>query len=207
MARVSRPPGFDMTYKPKRAMFGPPLLSRLPSIIYFAAACVIGLSVLIAPHLPRATWLYQFLVERDYTRTVSANAFAILIFTSALAAIARQQMSGVLVFEGGIETREVVSLGLPRIKRYAWPQIDRVRIPPATRTIHKQAADTTKSAGKITKISLDLWDGSRAQLPDVQRLADLSVTIERVALARAIPIEGGSGLVDDLESPLEDEAA
>ncbi len=28
--------------------------------------------------------------------------------------------------------------------------------------------------------------------------------LERVALARAIPIEGGTGLVDDLGNPLDD---
>jgi len=205
MSRVSRPPGFDMTYRPKKETFGPPLIRRLPSMIYFGAACVLGLAVLAAPHLSRQSWLYQVAVERDYQRLISANAFAIFIFTSALAAIIRQQLSGVVVSEGGIETREVVTLGLPRIKRYAWPQIDKVRIPLATRAIHKQPADQTKGAGKVTKIMLDLWDGSRTVLPDVQRLADLSVTIERVALARAIPIEGGSGLVDELGSPFGDD--
>jgi hypothetical protein len=37
----------------------------------------------------------------------------------------------------------------------------------------------------------------------VGRTLDLSIILERVALARAIPLEGGTGMVDDLESPLE----
>ncbi len=194
-----------MTYRPKRVTFGPPLVRQLPAMIYFGAACIIGIAVIAAPHLPRETWLYQYAVQRDYSRLVSANAFAIFIFTSALAALIRQQMSGVIVNEGGIETREVMTLGLPRVKRYAWPQIDRVRIPPATRAIARQAADETKGAGRITKITLDLWDGTRTMLPDVHRVADLSVTIERVALARSIPIDGGSGLLDELGSPFDEE--
>jgi hypothetical protein len=207
MSRVSRPPGFDMTYRPKKATFGPPLLKRLPATIYFGVACIIGLGILAAPHLSHDSWLYRFVVIADYGRTVSANAFAILVFTSAAAALIRQQLSGVVIHADGIETREVVSLGIPRIKRYAWPQIDRVRIPAATRAIHKQPADQTKSAGKFTKISLDLWDGTKAILPDVQKMAEMSVTIERVALARAIPIEGGSGLVDELGNPFGEEEA
>jgi hypothetical protein len=204
MSRVSRPPGFDMTYRPKKATFGPPLVKRLPATLYFAAACLIVIAVVAAPHMPADSWLYRFIVLADYRRTVSAQAFSILIFTSATAAILRQQLSGVVVHADGIESREVVSLGLPRIRRYAWAQIDRVRIPPASRAQHKQRADEvsgSNAAGKTTKIGLDLWDGSKAILPDVARAADLSVTIERVALARAIPIEGGSGLLDELGNP------
>jgi len=33
----------------------------------------------------------------------------------------------------------------------------------------------------------------------------LGLLLERVALARAIPIEGGTGLLDDLGNPMEDE--
>jgi hypothetical protein len=207
MSRVSRPPGFDMTYRPKKATFGPPFLKRLPATLYFAAACVVGIGVLAAPHLSPDSWLYRFVVVADYGRMVTANSFAILLFVSSTAAIMRQQLSGVVIHADGIESREVVSLGIPRIKRYAWAQIDRVRIPPATRAIHKQPADQTRSAGKFTKISLDLWDGTKAILPDVQKTAEMSVTIERVALARAIPIEGGSGLLDELGNPFGEEEA
>jgi hypothetical protein len=39
----------------------------------------------------------------------------------------------------------------------------------------------------------------------VAKLADLALMIERVALARAIPIEGGTGMVDDLGNPFGDD--
>ena len=39
MARPSRPPGFDMTYRPeKRMSFGPPLREQLPTYLYFTFA-------------------------------------------------------------------------------------------------------------------------------------------------------------------------
>ena len=56
-----------------------------------------------------------------------------------------------------------------------------------------------------TTVRLDLWDGTRTWLPQVARAGELGVILERVALARAIPIEGGTGLVDDLENPLADD--
>lgn len=203
MARPSRPPGFDMTYKPKKATYLPPLLRRLPAMIYFGVACVIGLIVLISPLLPRESWLYQYVVERDYHRVLGSVPFAILVFASAAAAMLRQLMSGVVVHADGIETREVF-FGLPKFKRYAWAQIDGVRIP-STIAINKQRVDQVANP-LADKIRLDLWDGSKAWLPPVQKHTELSVTVERVALARAIPIEGGSGALDELGNPFEEAA-
>jgi hypothetical protein len=206
MARPSRPPGFDMTYKPTKATYGPPFLTRLPSLIYFGLACIVGLAVLIAPFLPQGTWLYQYIVVGDYHRVMGSKPFAILVFSSALAAMLRQAISGVVVHTDGIETREVVSFGLPKFKRYAWAQIDRVKIPAARGVSHKQSPDKVSNPLADT-IRLDLWDGTKAFLPAVQKKNELSVTIERVAMARAIPIEGGSGLIDELGSPFEEAEA
>jgi hypothetical protein len=42
MARQSRPPGFDMTYRPEGSVsFGPPLVQRLPALGYFAFALIL----------------------------------------------------------------------------------------------------------------------------------------------------------------------
>ena len=202
MARNSRPPGFDMTYRPKKITFGPPWGTRLPSTLYFGAACIVVLTVMIAPHLPRGSWLYREIVLGDYNRVVSSTACALFLFVSAFAALLRQQMSGVVMHPDGIETREILTLGVPRIKKYAWAQIDRVLIPAAPEVVRRAPVHTVP--GKITKIRLDLWDGQRQFLPDVARSSELSVMIERVALARAIPIEGGSGLLDELGNPFGD---
>ena len=84
------------------------------------------------------------------------------------------------------------------MRRLAWSQIDRVSVPPAD----PRVAEKKKAA---TAIRLDLWDGSRAWLPNVSNPTALGLLLERVALARAIPIEGGTGLLDDLGNPMEDE--
>ena len=199
MARVSRPPGFDMTYRPEKATFLLPLKLRLPATIYFAAACVVVSAVSIAQFMPRNTFLYQFLVEEDRYRFMTAPAFATLLFVSAFASLVRQQLTGVVVRPDGIETREVLVFGMPRIRRLAWAQIDRVAIP------FQAGAKPPPGQKLFKKIRLDLWNGSHEFLPDVAKTSELAVIIERVALARAIPIEGGSGLVDELGNPFDEE--
>jgi hypothetical protein len=208
MARVSRPPGFDMTYKPSKATFLPPWKERAPALVYFGLVCAVGLAITAAPFLPDGSWLYQAVVVGDRTRIMPSSSFAILLFVSGLAAMLRRYMSGVVVHPDGIETREVLPLGVPRVKKLRWAQIDRVAIPQSTVAVVRSSVTQTPS--KVTKIRLDLWDGSHQFLPDVAKLPDLALMIERVALARAIPIEGGTGMVDDLGSPFgedEEEAA
>ncbi len=203
MARVSRPPGFDMTYKPTKATFLPPWRERLPTVLYFGIVCTIGLAIVAAPLLPDGTWLYQTVVVGDRMRVMPAQFFALMLFVSGLAAMMRRYMSGVIVHPDGIETREVLPMGVPRIKRLAWAQIDRVAIPATPSGVARAPVESAPS--KLKKIRLDLWDGSHQFLPEVAKLPDLALMIERVALARAIPIEGGTGMVDELGSPFEDD--
>lgn len=207
MARPSRPPGFDMTYRPKKATFGPPWSARLPATLYFALASAIGIAVLVAPYLSPSTWLYRFVVDGDYHRVVSSTSCAVFLFVSALAAILRQQMSGVVVHPDGIETREV-AFGMPRMKKYVWTQIDRVVIPTSPEALRRSGFENAPGSPKttLTKLRIDLWDGTNQYLPEVARLDDLAVMIERVALARAIPVEGGSGMLDELGNPFGDES-
>lgn len=198
MARVSRPPGFDMTFRPGKSAFGPPWSVRLPSTLYFAAACILGLGVVLAPHFPSDSWLYREVVLGDQRRVFTSSAAAIILFVSAFASVARQSMSGVIVHPDGIETREVLAFGVPRVKKLAWAQIDRVAIPRAPEADARAMPAATAAGTKITKIRLDLWNGHQQFLPDVAKVGDLALVLERVALARAIPIEGGTGLVDEI---------
>ena len=198
MARVSRPPGFDMTFRPGKVTFSPPWSVRLPSTIYFALATIVALGVVLAPYFPTDSWLYREIVLGDQRRVFTSAAAATILFVSALASIIRQAMAGVIVHPDGIETREIMSLGVPRVKKLAWAQIDRVAIPRATEADAKAAPARTAAGTPITKIRLDLWNGHQQFLPDVARGGDLALALERVALARAIPIEGGTGLVDEI---------
>ena len=49
-------------------------------------------------------------------------------------------------------------------------------------------------------IGLDLWDGTSTLLPPVSNMLELAMILERVALARAIPLEGTTGMLDDLQA-------
>lgn len=181
-----------MTYRPEDTVsFGPPLRERLPWLGYFALAVVLTGIIIYGQHAPTNTWLFRYVVEDDRHRVIPASVCAIILFCSALAAVLRDQMRGVVVHPEGIELRELLSFGLPRVRRWTWAQIDRMRVPKA----EQANTDRPRLRGNI---SLDLWDGTSTLLPKVGNALGLALILERVALARAIPIEGGTGMLDDL---------
>jgi hypothetical protein len=185
-----------MTYRPeRRVVFGPPLRQRLPAFGYFAFALIVSAVIMYGQkYAPSGSRVFQYVVEGDRHRLIPSSACAIILFTSALAAMLREQMRGVVLHPDGIEMRELLSFGWPRVRRFHWSQIDRVFVPPAN-----VVASGTSEAKTIR---LDLWDGTHTWLPDVAKASELGMLLERVALARAIPIEGGTGLVNDLGNPL-----
>jgi len=194
MARHSRPPGFDMTYRPERRVaFGPPLRQRATSFAYLMFALLVCGIIVYGQHAATSSIFFRYVVEGDSNRVIPSSVCAIILVCSAIAAVLREQMRGVVLHPEGIDVRELLSLGWPRVRRFHWSQIDRVFVPPA-----EGSTDAKKT------IRLDLWDGSRTWLPVVARASELGILLERVALARAIPIEGGTGLVDDLGNPLGD---
>jgi hypothetical protein len=186
-----------MTYRPERRVtFGPTLRQQLPALGYFAFALLVSAVIFYGQeYAPSNSRVFQYVVEGDRNRMVPSSVCAIILFTSALAAVLREQMRGVVLHPDGIEMRELLSFGWPKIQRFQWSQIDRVFVP--------SAAPPSRGAPEAPRsIRLDLWDGSRTWLPDVAKASELGMMLERVALARAIPIEGGTGLVDDLGNPL-----
>jgi hypothetical protein len=194
MPRASRPPGFEMSYRPDSTMsFGPPLKERLPWIVYFAFALgVVGL-IVYGQNAPTNSTLFRYVVEEDRNRIMPASVCAIILFCSALAGLLRDQMRGVVVRPDGVEIRELLSFGIPRVRRWTWTQIDRMRLP---------VADDVDTETPIVRgdITLDLWDGSSTMLPSVNNTLGLALVLERVALARSIPIEGGTGMLDDISN-------
>lgn len=173
-----------MTYRPTETSFGPPLLIRVPSLVYAALAVAAVIVVWVAESSPSTSWLYVNVVERGVRGVMSARVFAGCLVVGALASMLRANMRGVRIRGDGVEYRDIVSLGIPRLRRFKWAQIDRVIL------------DSPRS------IALDLWDGTRAFLPAVSDRPTLSVTLEKVAHARAIPVRGGQGL-DELPDSAE----
>ena len=167
-----------MTYRPAETVFPPPWSVRIPSFLYLSfVLCVV--MVIVAGHVsPTNTNLHIWIVERDPTRLISSRTFATLLMLSAIASVMRASMRGVRVRPDGLEYRDVLNFGWPRVRRYRWAQIDCIVL------------DQPK------KIAVDLWDGSRAYLPDVSDRSGLASTLEKVGAARAIPVRGGRGLDD-----------
>ena len=113
---------------------------------------------------------------------ISSRTFAALIAASAFSVLLRASMRGVRIRADGVEYRDVLALGWPRVRRYRWPQIDRIIL------------DQPRA------VVLDLWDGTHALLPEVGNRAGLALALEKVAHARAIPVRGGKGVDEIPES-------
>jgi len=187
-----------MTYKPKGARsFGPPLVDRLPAFAYLTLVTAVVGVILYGHTAPSTSRIFEYIVVGDQHRIISSTNCAIMLGISGVAAVIRTHLRGVVIHPDGIEMRELL-MGWPKMRRYDWSQIDRVVVPNANSTITSQRSASRRSIG------LNLWDGTTTYLPDVANLVALSVIIERVALARAIPVVGGTGLIDDLGNPLEE---
>jgi len=171
-----------MTYRPVETTFGPPFRVKIPSIVYAVVAVFAVMLVIAAERSPSDSWLYVNVVERGVRGLIGARTLAVLLGLGALSSVLRASMRGVRIRGDGVEYRDIISLGLPRLRRYRWAQIDRVIL------------DLPQS------VALDLWDGSRAFLPTVADRTGLAATLEKVATARAIPVRGGVGLDEIPES-------
>lgn len=181
MARPSRPPGFDMTYRPKEEFFGPPLWARVPSFLHAAVAVAVVLLVIVVEKRPGSA-LYAYMFRQEHL--IDAHMLAIAFGVSGTASLIRSGMRGVRVRPDWVEYRDVISSLWPKAKKFRWAQIDQITFEPSG------------------NISVDLWDGRREFLPKVDDRPRLGRTLERVALARAIPLSGATGL-DDLDDPFD----
>ena len=150
-------------------------------MLYLALTLVVAAIVLVAENSPSNSLIYVQLIERGSQRIISARTFAILLLVSSVASVLRSNMRGVRLRSDGIEYRDIVSLLIPKLRHFRWAQMDRI---------------TLMKTGIVT---VDLWDGSHAILPKVQDYDLLARTLEQVALARAIPLVGGTGLDEILD--------
>jgi len=165
-----------MTYRPAETAFGPPFVVHLPSVLYVAIALTAVVVVLLAEQADPGSFLYREVVLRGAHGFIGARTFAALLVAGAVASVVRTSMRGVRIRADGLEFRDVFALGVPRLRRYKWAQIDRILLD-GPRTI-----------------VIELWDGTRADLPEVGDRARLAAALEKVGHARAIPVRGGAGL-------------
>jgi hypothetical protein len=163
---------FEMAYSPlagDRFSFGPPLRQKLPSLLYLAFA--IGLVALVgAAHAGSSNSpLYIWIVEGDRGRPLSAAVLAFIVLASAIGTVIRAQMRGVVVRGDGVEARYLLAMGIPRIKRWTWAQIERIVMDDA-------------------QVMFELWNGQYERMPAVGEPKKLAELLDRIAAARRIRV-------------------
>ncbi len=164
---------FEMTYSPPnsaRTKFGPPLRARVPSALYLLGAAALGAAVLYAYTIaPSSSRLFVWAVEGDRDRPLSASVLAAVVFVSAVATVLRTNMRGVLVSDEWVEARYLLPLGIPKARRWGWPQVLRVVVD-----------------GSF--IALEMWDGSFERLPEVSQSRELVQLVLLQAQRRRIDV-------------------
>jgi len=159
---------FEMAYNAPendRVSFGPPRAHVLPSVLFLALS-IAFLSIVIAAHsLSPNSRLFVFVVERDAGRPISSTVLAVFILISALGTVLRASMRGVVLHKDGIEMRDILPMGIPTVKKWAWAQVDRILI----------AEDAA---------SVELWNGRFERLPKVREMKKLQLALASVGRTR-----------------------
>jgi hypothetical protein len=161
---------FEMAYSPPtgdRIVFGPPLSQRLPSLVFIALALAMVLVVFVAKGGSSGSWLYTFIVEGDRGRPLSSQTLSFIVLASACGTALRARMRGVIVRPDGIEARYLLAMGLPKIRRWAWSQIERMVL-------------------DDTQVMFELWNGQYERLPKVADPKKLSDLLEHISATRKI---------------------
>ncbi len=159
---------FEMAYNApvdERVRFGPPMRQLWPSLAYLALAIACCTVVCVAHTLTPGSRLFVFVVERDAGRPIGSLALSFLFLLTALATVLRASMRGVVIHRDGIEARDLLPLGIPSIKKWAWPQVDRILL-----------ADDAAS--------VELWNGRFERLPSVRDPKKLHVALATIGRAR-----------------------
>lgn len=152
---------FEMAYNPNpndRFVFGPPLWRRLPSLLFLGFAGALGVATALAHQSSSDAALHRFIV------TESRTPLVFVIVLAAIATFIRSGLLGVVITRDGVETR-TLSMGFPRVKKFRWPQIDRI-------LLDKE------------DVLFELWNGTFERLPKVRHGAEMVNLLERVAIAR-----------------------
>ena len=163
---------FEMSYSPptgERIVFHPPRSAYFGAVVFLVFGLVLVALEVIAYSGSSNSRLYVWLVEGDRARPMPSAVLAAIVFLSAIGTLARTHLRGVIIRSDGLEARYLMALGLPRVRKWAWPQIHRMIVDEA-------------------QVMLELWDGSYEKLPPVADTSKMQGTLERIALGRKIPI-------------------
>jgi hypothetical protein len=161
---------FEMAYSPPsgdKIVFGPPLAQKLPSLVFVALAVAMVSLVYAGQSASSSSRLYAFIVEGDRGRPLGALTLSFIVLASAIGTAIRARMRGVIVRPDGIEARYLLAMGLPKIRKWAWSQIERIVL-------------------DETQVMFELWNGQYERLPAVADPKKLSDLLEHISATRKI---------------------
>jgi hypothetical protein len=172
---------FEMAYSPAdsdRFRFGPPMRQRVASLVFLAIAIGMVAVVLYGESSSSESALSEWLAQQDQGRPIGSLGLSLIITLCALGTVARAQMRGVIVRAEGVEARYLLALGVPRIKKWAWAQVERVIVDDES-------------------VMFEMWNGEYERMPEVRDHAGMCHLLERIAAGRKIrvtklPHVGGS---------------
>lgn len=159
---------FEMTYNAASGevlTFGPPTRQLVPGYVYLAITLAVAGAVASAYVLGPLTRIGVYVLEGDRERPFPAIVLAFLLLASGIATVWRARMRGVVVHPEGLEARYLLALGVPRIRKWTWAQIDRFVL-------------------DDEGVMLELWNGEYERLPQVATQQKLSSALASVAASR-----------------------
>jgi hypothetical protein len=163
---------FEMAYSPNEAdrfRFGPPMRQRIPSLVFAAAAAAMLAAVLYGENGGAIPALSRWLADQDRGRPIGSLGLASIVLTCAVGTVIRAGMRGLVIRADGVEARYLLALGVPRICRWTWAQVERIVVDDAS-------------------VMFELWNGQYERLPAVQDHGGLCDLLLRIAAARRIRV-------------------
>ena len=161
---------FEMSYSTPRSQdvrFGPPWRQRLASLGFLAFGIALVGTVLYGESGSSAPGLSRWLAEQDRGRAIGSLGLSIIVLVCAIGTVIRAQMRGLVVRPDGVEARYLLAMGLPRIRRWAWPQVERIIVD------HRS-------------VMFELWNGEYERMPEVRDHKGLCDLLENVSATRKI---------------------
>lgn len=169
---------FEMAYDPNHEIlqFGPPARQLWPGYVYLATTLLVAGTVASAYVLGPLTRVGVYVLEGDRDRPFPALVLALLLLASGIGTVWRARMRGVMLHPEGLEARYLLALGVPRVRKWTWAQIDRF---------------VMDDEG----VMIELWNGEYERLPPVSQGPRLHSALATVAAARkkqvtVLPIGG-----------------
>jgi hypothetical protein len=162
---------FEMAYSPAdsdRFRFGPPIHQWIASLVFLCVAVAMVGAVVIGQGSSN-TQLSHWLADQDRGRPIGSLGLSLIVLLSAVGTVIRAQMRGVIVRGDGVEARYLLPLGVPKIRRWTWAQVERIVVDDRS-------------------VMFELWNGEYERMPAVRDTAGLRDLLQRIATARKIRV-------------------